>query len=454
MLIALEIAMRAETRKFRYGLVQLGVVGACVGLGVLALPAAAQTPTFTKDVAPILQQKCQMCHRPGAIAPMSLLSYEQVRAYAPLIADKVSHRRMPPFFIDRTVGLSEFKDDRGLSQEQIETIVAWVDGGTPRGNPADMPPPVSFDNNAEFTLTRAMGRDPDLVVPIPEPFLVPGDGPNWWMDFISETGLTEDRYIQAYESRPSPEGFPTVHHAVSTLFTGDLDDPDWQAGFSEYALGKTGDIFPDNSGQIIKAGAKLHWNVHYSANPNGEDTWDQTRIAIWLYPPGYEPKYRLQRGGIGSSVSDLDIPPHSEEVRVDGYTILKENVRIAIFQPHLHNLGARQCLDVIYPDGRLQTLSCANWDFGWHIAYTYANDVQPLIPKGSVLHLTSWHNNSESNPWAHDPDNWVGWGNRTTDEMAFAHISFYELSDEDYAQAVKERLEKQENRGRTVLDGG
>jgi len=436
--------MTIAKRRTRYVWGCFGIIG-LMGSPAYAPPAGAQAsvvPTFAKDVAPIFQQNCQACHRPGAIAPMSLMTYTEVRPWAPVIRDRVAHRKMPPYFVDRRVGIQEFKDDRGLTDEQIATIVAWIDSGAPEGDPADLPPPVSFQDGAEWTLTRVMGREPDLIVPIPQPFLVPGDGPNWWVDFVSETGLTEDRYIQAYETRPTPEGFPVVHHAITSMFTGDPDDPEWQVGFSEYALGKTGDIFPTNSGQLIKANTKLLWNVHYSANPSGEDTWDQTRMALWLHPRDVEPKYRLQRGGIGSGVQDLDIPPHSEAVRVDGYTILKENVRIAIFQPHLHNLGSRQCLEVIYPDGRVQTLSCANWDFGWHIAYTYADDVQPLIPKGSVIHLISWHNNSESNPWANDPDNWVGWGNRSTDEMAFAHISFYELSDEDYEAAVKERLAK------------
>lgn len=425
-------------------LARMGMAGAIVALGGFASEASAQSeaPTFSKDVAPILQQKCQSCHRPGAIAPMPLLNYQQVRRYASMIKNRVAERRMPPYFVDRDVGISEYKDDRGLTNEQIATIVAWVDAGAPEGNPADMPPTPTFDEGSDWTLTPQMGRPPDIITQIPEPFTVPGDGPNWWLDFISETGLEEDRYIAAYETRPTAEGFAVVHHAISNMFTGDPDNPDWDIHFSEYALGKTGDIFPANSGQLIKAGTKIKWNIHYSANPNGEDTTDQIRMAIWLHPKDQEPKYRLIRGGIGANVNDLDIPPNSESVRVDGYSVLKENVRMAIFQPHLHNLGSRQCLEVIYPDGNVSTLSCADWDFGWHIAYTFEDDVQPLLPKGSVIHLTSWYNNSESNPWAHDPDNWVGWGNRSTDEMAFAHISYYEMSDEDYAAAVRERLEK------------
>jgi hypothetical protein len=414
-------------------------------LSAAASPLAAQAQnadlTFTRDVAPILQEKCMACHRPNAIAPMSLTTYSEVRPWLPIIRDRVANRKMPPYFIDRSVGIQHYKDDRGLTDEQLTTIIAWIDSGAPQGDAADLPPPVSFDDGAEWTLTRALGREPDLIVPIPEPFLVPGDGPNWWIDFTSETGLTEDRYIMAYETRPSPEGFPVVHHNITDMYTGDFANPDWRVHFSEYALGKTGDIFPKDSGQLIKAGTKLRWNLHYSPNPTGEDTYDQSRIALWFFPRGDEPKYQLVRGPLGTGVTDLDIPAGEDRARFDGYTILKDNVRLAIFQPHMHNLGARQCMEVIYPDGRVQTLSCADWDFGWHIAYTYEDDWQPLIPKGSVLHLISYFNNSESNPWAGDDRNWVGWGNRSTDEMAFAHISYYVMSDEEFDEAVRQRQE-------------
>ena len=197
-------------------------------LSVLLVPAtihaqvagAAQgRVTFTADIAPILQRSCQACHRPGSIAPMSLMTYEDARPWARSIKQNVAERKMPPWFVDKTVGIQRFKDDRSLSDEEIATIARWVDSGAPRGNPADLPPPVTFETNLyEWTIADALGREPDLVVPIPEPFLVEGDSPNLWIEFDSDTGLTEDRWVKALETKPSLEGFPVVHHASTRMF--------------------------------------------------------------------------------------------------------------------------------------------------------------------------------------------------------------------------------------------
>ena len=400
--------------------------------------AAADTVTFTKDIVPIFQRSCQACHRPGSIAPMSLMTYEETRPWARSIKQRVETRKMPPWFIDRTVGIQDFKDDRSLSDEEIAIVSEWVDSGAPRGNPADLPAPVEFNDNLyEWTVADELGREPDLVVPIPEPFLVPAASPNWWIELVSDTGLTEDRWVKALETKPSITGFPVVHHASTSMFLPEA--PEERERFGEYALGKTADIHPDGTGRIMKARTQLLWNLHYSANPNGEDTYDQTSIALWFYPKGQEPDRRLSRQSVGS-VTDLDFPAGESLVRTDGYTFLQNNVRLSVFQPHLHNLGKRQCMEAIYQDGRVQTLSCADWDFGWHIAYNYADHAQPLLPKGTVLHIISWHDNSEANRWAADPRNWVGWGNRSTDDMAFAHISWYELTDEEYQAQLEERL--------------
>ena len=405
---------------------------------VHAEEASADTVTFTKDIVPIFQRSCQACHRPGSIAPMSLMTYEETRPWARSIKQRVETRKMPPWFIDRTVGIQDFKDDRSLTDEEIAIVSQWVDSGAPRGNPADLPAPVEFNDNLyEWTVADELGREPDLVVPIPEPFLVPAASPNWWIELVSDTGLTEDRWVKALETKPSITGFPVVHHASTSMFLPEA--PEERERFGEYALGKTADIHPDGTGRIMKAGTHLLWNLHYSANPNGEDTYDQTSIALWFYPKGQEPDRRLSRQSVGS-VTDLDFPAGDSLVRTDGYTFLQNNVRLSVFQPHLHNLGKRQCMEAIYQDGRVQTLSCADWDFGWHIAYNYADHAQPLLPKGTVLHIISWHDNSEANRWAADPRNWVGWGNRSTDDMAFAHISWYELTDEEYQAQLEERL--------------
>ncbi len=410
-------------------------------LMMAAVPGEAQDRgdgqvTFTEDVAPILYQKCASCHRPSSIAPMSLLTYELARPYALLIKEMVSSRTMPPWFVDKTVGIQSFKDDRSLSDEEIATIVRWADSGAPQGDPAAMPPLPEFEDVIyDWTLEDEMGRPPDHIIAMPEPFTIPANSGNLFPRHISESGLDEDRWIMAYETKPSVDGFPVVHHNGTTFVYADGTTEE----FGEYAIGKTGDIFPEGTGRFIPAGTQIRWSSHYSGSPDGRDHTDQSRLALWFYPKGVVPEHRLHRDRWGV-ISDLDIPPNEESARSDGFTILDQNVRLTAYQPHMHNLGDRQCMEVIYPDQRRQTLNCMGWDFGWHITYNYADDEQPLIPKGSVIHLTHWHNNSTSNPWAADPDNWVGYGQRSTDDMAFAHISNYKLSDEEFAKHVEERL--------------
>ena len=412
------------------------IILAVIGLSPFSLLFAQQPNSinFAEHVAPIIYDNCVECHRPGSIAPMSLLDYETVRAWGPVIKARVEKRSMPPYFIDKEVGVQSFEDDRSLSDQEIATIAAWVDSGSPQGDINYLPPAPQFEDDVAWTLEDDMGRPPDLIIPIPEPFTVPADGPNWWMTFYSDTGLTEDRWIKAFETKPSAEGYPVVHHAVTSM-----EFPDGGGGFlSEYALGKTADINPPGTGQLIKAGTRLNWNVHYAASPDGLDRTDRTRLALWFLPEGEDPEHELIRSHMADN-EDLDLPGGEERIRTDGYEYLDKNIRITAFQPHLHNLGTRQCIEVIYQDNRRQTLSCADWDFGWHIAYNYSEEVQPLIPKGSMIHVTSWFNNSKSNPWAGDSRNWVGFGQRSTDDMSFSWISYYELTDDEYDKAVAER---------------
>ena len=418
--------------------------GILLSLLILTAAPAAQNPanpvktavTFTKDVAPVLQKHCQDCHRPGSIAPMSLLTFEDARPWARSIRAKVVSREMPPWTIDKNVGIQSFKHDRSLSSADIAKIAAWVDEGAVRGNPADMPPPREFTDVSRWTLAGILGP-PDYVIPIPEPFVVEANAPNMWIDLVANSGLTEDRWIRAFETKPSLEGFPVVHHATGSLFDENADVvSDDATGFSEYALGKTGDILAENSGFLIKAGTKVRFNMHYAAKE--KRITDRTALGLWFHPKGFVPKYKQTRQSVGN-VQDLDIPPGENNVRVDGYLILKENIRMTVFQPHLHNRGKRQCMEAIYPDNHIETINCVNWNFGWHIAYNYTEDVQPLFAKGTVLHITTWHDNSAANKWNPDPRNWAGFGQRSSDDMAFAHVSWYVLNDEEFKQAVEER---------------
>ena len=421
------------------------LIGSCgvVALAVLTASVAstgtavAQTGdvTFAKDVAPILQRSCQTCHREGAIAPMSLLTYEETRPWARAIKDKVQTRTMPPWYIDKNIGVQGFRYDRSLSDAEIETIATWVDSGAPRGNPADMPPAVEF---AERDIWHI--GEPDWIVPIPEPFVVPADGANWWGDFFADSGLTEDRWIKAVETKPSAEGFPVVHHAVTRLQeTADADEGDF---LNEYAQGKNGDAFPPGTGRLVKAGSTIRFNMHYASI--GEERTDRTSVGLQFYPKGEEPEHELFSRGLGWNF-DLDIPPGEDNVRHDGYHTFDENVRLTGFQPHLHNRGKRQCIEAIYPQGDVETLSCANWDFGWHIVYNYQEDVQPLLPKGTILHTITWHDNSRANRWNPDPRNWAGFGQRSSDDMSFTWTSWYELDDEEFEAARDERRELTDN---------
>ena len=390
----------------------------------------ASDVTFSRDIAPILQRSCQDCHRTGSIAPMSLLTYEEARPWARSIREKVVSRTMPPWYIDKNIGVQDFKYDYSLSDNEIETVAKWVDSGAPRGNPADMPAPREFRDIAEWKI-----GEPDWVVELPEPFVVSAEAPNWWGNLISDSGLTEDRWVKAVETKPSLEGFPVVHHAVTSMEDTDSEEGDYNF-LNEYALGKNGDIFPDGTGRLIKAGAKIKFNMHYAAI--GVETTDRTRVGLQFYPKGVVPERKLISAHVGDD-EDLDIPAGASDVRHDGFYRLKENAHVTAFQAHLHNLGKRQCLGAILPDNTKQILSCADWDFGWHIVYNYEDHVAPLLPKGTLLQVTSWHDNSEANRWNDDPTNWAGFGQRSSDEMSFAWVSWYELNDEAYGAEVAER---------------
>ena len=397
--------------------------------GVVATPSAAGAQdahdvTFTKDVAPILQRSCQMCHRTGSIAPMSLLTYEETRPWARAIKEKVASRLMPPWFIDKNIGVQEFKEDKSLSDEEIATVVQWVDSGAPRGNPADMP-------------------TPDWIVPIPEPFVVAAEAPDWWGNLESESGLTEDRWVKAVETKPSAESFAVVHHAVTGVVNDETDADSFLGSFlNEYALGKNGDIFPEGHGREIKAGSKIRFNIHYHAI--GREVTDRTAVGITFYPRGVEPQRKLISSHVGDN-EDLDIPAGESNVRHDGYYQLRGNAHLTGFQPHLHNLGKRQCLEAILPDNTTQMLNCADWDFGWHIVYNYADKTAPLLPKGTTLHVISWHDNSDANRWNDDPRNWAGFGQRSSDDMSFSWVSWYELDDEEFEAELDARQAATDN---------
>jgi len=404
----------------------------------LAAASAQGQVTFTKDVAPILQEHCQVCHRPNTFAPMSLLTYEEVRPWAKSIRLKVLAREMPPWYIDKNIGVRHFKNDASLSDAEIATVVNWVDAGAPKGDPAHMPPPLNFGDDSQWR----MGQ-PDLIVTLPKDILVKAQAADRWVDVLAESGLKEDRYIQAIEVKPV-KGFRAVHHVTTSMkHEDDPDDGDNVQGtfLNEYALGKNADVFPEGAGRLIKAGTKINFNLHLHAI--GDDTLTNVALGLKLYPKGYTPKYIETTEKVGDP-KDLDIPPNTDNVRFDAYQTLAKPARMLSFQPHLHNRGKASCMEAIYPGGhKVETLSCVSrYQFAWHLVYLYAEDEQPLLPAGTILHMISWYDNSPGNKFNPDPDNLITYGQRTIDEMGGAWISYYYLSEEEFKQQVAARKAK------------
>ncbi len=282
---------------------------------------------------------------------------------------------MPPWFIERNVGVRRFKEDPSLSDAEIAAIGRWVDAGAPRGNPADAPPPIELEPLEEWRIGT-----PEWIVELPEPVVVGAVDADRWLDIWADSRLTTDRYIKAVETKPSPGAHRVVHH-VATSMTWEEEDGEEGGGFlNEYAMGKNGDIFPDGTGRLIRAGTQIRFNMHYSSV--GEEIADRTRVGLQFYPEGHVPERVLISRHVGDSFDTLDIPAGADNVRSDGYYVLPEATQVTGFQPHMHIRGKRMCVEAIHPDGLIETLSCTGHNFGWHIVYNYADDEAPLLPRG------------------------------------------------------------------------
>jgi mono/diheme cytochrome c family protein len=400
---------------------------------VAAASPAERELTFTADIAPLLQENCQVCHQPGAIGPMSLMTYQDVRRYARRIREQVVNRDMPPYQYDADVGIQELKYDPRLSDEDIQTIVAWVDAGTPEGDPADMPPPVEWPDPADFRLSDRFG-EPDVIVRS-EPYSVPASGQDRWWQPVVETGVTEDRCIRAIETKPSVRGRAVAHHANSSLRV-----EGGQGGMlSEYALGKIGEIIPEGACRTLPANSQVAWDIHYW--PNGVEVIDdQVEIGLWFYPEDYEAEYKqtltlyFLNGGRG-----YDIAPHGT-LMTQGFHQFNTPVRIDSWQPHGHTRLVAMSLQILRKNGRTETVSMvSNWSALWHHSHIYEEDVAPLLDVGDKLLLTGWYDNTENNKYNPDPDQWVSIGDRTADEMSHAWIAVTHLDEEGYQQLLTER---------------
>jgi hypothetical protein len=410
--------------------------------GAAAAADAVTNPTFTKDIAPIFQEKCEACHRPDSIAPMSLMTFAETRPWARSIKTRVVDRQMPPWQIDRHVGIQKFKNDRSLTDEQVATIARWVDTGAPQGDPKDMPAAKVWPEDQGWNFAAMFGqKEPDLIIKSYE-FSMAAVSQDAWDKRVTESGITEPRWVRAIEIRPETvKGRKITHHAIAYL---EQTEPGQSSGgfglptpFMEWAVGKQGELMRPDTGKLLLPGSKFRWDIHYSQA--GEDITSKVEMGIYFYPKGQEPKYRNTLSLVPAAIGTMDIRPNTQTI-AEGFTVLRDNARIESFQPHMHLRGKAMMVEAILPTGAKQVISHVNdFNFNWMTTYVYADDSAPLLPKGTILKVTAWHDNTagkKSNP---DPNQWVGWGDRTVDEMAHAWINIVYMKDDDFKAEQEKR---------------
>lgn len=393
--------------------------------------------TFTAHIAPILQENCQVCHQEGSIGPMPLMTYQDARRWSRRVKEMVVQREMPPYQYDTDTGIQDLKYDPRMSEEDIETIVAWVESGMAEGDPALMPPPVEWPDPTEFSLAERFGP-PDVIV-ISDPYDVPEIGQDRWWQPSVDSGITEPRCIRAIETKAvTIDGRAVTHHA-NTTFRGS----DGGGGrLSEYALGKIGEIIPEGACRTAPANGQVAFDIHYW--PNGiQVDGAQVKVGIWLYPEDYEGDYRQTltlyglQGGRG-----FDIAPHGT-LMTQGFHTFRTPVRIDSWQPHGHTRLVASSIQILRANGRRETVGMvSNWSALWHHSHIFEDDVAPLLEVGDKLILTAWYDNSENNRYNPDPDQWVSIGDRTADEMSHHWIGVTHLDEEGLEKIRAERQER------------
>ena len=453
-------------KTFRGNFLSLAGCAAFVGLILAAAPAAAAEReadvTFTRDVAPIMQRSCEKCHRPRGGAPMALISYQDVRPWARSIKNRTQSREMPPWFIDKNIGIQHYKDDPSLSDAEIATIAAWVDSGAPRGNPEDLPPPTVWPADG-WTYGA-----PDLIVPSPEG-TVEADAADWFGEWgHTPSGLTEDRYVKAIEVKEvrlheeqaevdddgrAALGLFVVHHAVLTAespedtggpancgrrtFCGERDNEFTLV----HELGQNATVYPDDVGVLLPAGSVITFNSMH-LHSIGREVSARLDVGFTLHPKDYEPKYNLGLTSLGRATQydyEFDIPAEDDNVMRDGFHRLDQPTKMLTFEPHLHSSGKRMCFEALYPNNAREMLSCADYDHNWAKVYVFEDDVAPLLPAGTVVRVMSWYNNSETNKNVVDPRNWKGWGNRSIDDMMSGITRMVHMTQEQFDAEIAAR---------------
>lgn len=386
-------------------------------------------PTFTRDIAPLLQANCQACHRSDQIGPFPLVTFNDARKHAFDLATVTEDRRMPPWLASPDFGDVPFRHDRSLSEEEIATFQAWADAGMPEGDPEDLPPAP------EFSEGWALG-EPDVIIELPEPFKIPADGPDIYRCFVIPNPLPEDAEVIGLEYKPG--NARVVHHVLGYIdVTGqaaNLDAQDDTPGYEcaggpmidirgdlgGWAPGANADILPDSIGRILPKGSHIILQIHY--HPSGKAETDQTRLGLYLAPKAKPIKKALHWWAAGEL--RFTIPAGAKDYEVLGDTLpLPCDLEIHAVSPHMHLLGTDMTMWAETPVGeRIDLIRIDSWDFNWQLQYGLERPVE--LPAGSVVKVIAHYDNSTDNPNQplEEPVD-VGFGEATTDEMCFGFFA-------------------------------
>jgi len=380
-----------------------------VGVGS-AMAADNAVPTFSKDVAPILNERCVTCHRAGEAAPMSLRTYSEARPWAKSIKQQVAAHTMPPW--DAEPGVNKFANDRRLSDAEVATIVKWADGGAPEGNPADLPKPP------RFTEGWVIGK-PDMVFDSGVDFKIPASGVVPYQYFKVDPGFKEDTWVQSVEVRPTQRS--QVHHILVFVQEGSKAPMRGGDQFSNMLIGYAPGVptltWDNDTAFLVKAGSQFLFQVHYTVN--GKEALDRSYLGLKIRKDA--PKYRAFTASAMNL--RLSIPPNDPNYETKETYVFKEDVTLIDLTPHMHLRGKAFKYVLTYPDGRSEVLlNVPKYEFNWQLSYILAEPRH--VPAGSKLEATAWYDNSANNKWNPDPSQTVHWGDQTFEEMMIGFFNY------------------------------
>lgn len=390
--------------------IAIGLAAAVPGSTEGQAPAAVDV-TYSKDVAPILYTNCAYCHRPGEIAPFSLLSYKEARPWAQSIKRQVVQKKMPPW--NAHPAFAQFQDPRVLTAKEIQTIVAWADGGAKEGNPSDLPALPRFADGWQI-------GTPDLVLSMQEPVKIPASGTIPYASYPADFSFPEDVWIQAIEIRPGNRR--VVHHAVAQANLGGEGGMGGGQNVHLYSPGLDAMIWRDGYGKFFPKGTRISFQMHYNAI--GTEQTDLTKVGFkFAKVPVHTP--------VNTTIvlnNTLEIPPMVQKHEVIGAFQFPVDARIHGLRPHMHLRAQLGTASIIRPNGERQVLlHVPRWDDAWQNYYVLAKPAQ--VAKGTILEYLASYDNSPANPLNPDPKVTVTWGQQVWDEMHSVYMTWTEVTD-------------------------